>query len=145
MEISIKQFEELSNRELYQILKLRFDVFIIEQRCVYPEYDDIDYDAIHFFMVDNNEVSAYLRVYQKADDVMGIGRVVISQSQRKKGLGQVIMQKAIDYIKNNLEAKQIKISAQLYIQMFYESLGFKQVSDVYDDAGIDHIDMILDL
>lgn len=145
MKIIIKKFKDLTLEQLYKILKLRFDVFVVEQNSIYDEYDNEDYRAIHFFIENKNEVIAYLRVYKKSKLIASLGRVVIHKDYRSKGLVRRIVQKAIDYVSSNLEVSKIKIGAQDYLKKFYESYGFKQESYVYDDGGVPHIDMILDV
>lgn len=126
-------------------MKLRFDVFVVEQNSIYDEYDNKDYNALHFFMEDNNDVISYLRVYKKSETKAYLGRVAISKDYRKQGIGKKIVQEAIDHIKSKWKVIKILIGAQEYLKNFYESYGFKQVSDVYDDCGVPHIDMILDV
>ena len=138
-----KKFEQLTLNELYEILKLRSEVFIVEQNCVYLDADDKDLKAYHLFTFIENKIAAYARLlppnvsYAEAS----IGRVLTASSQRKKGLGIFLMHEAIKQIQLLYTNSSIKIGAQLYLKKFYEGLGFSQTSDVYDEDGIDHIEM----
>lgn len=143
MEIIIKQFDELELKELYGILKLRFDVFVFEQKSIYKEYDAIDFRSTHFFIKENNNVVAYARSYQKNEKIASIGRVVVHQNHRKKGIGIFLMETAIAYTKQTKGFDCIQIGAQEYLREFYKSFGFEQISDTYDDGGIAHIHMEL--
>lgn len=143
MRIYFKKFQELTNIEFYQIFKLRFDVFVIEQNCIYNEFDNIDYEASHIFIEENGEVIAYTRAYHKTKSIDSLGRVVVSPKYRKKQLGRKIVQVSIDYMQKEWQSQEIIISAQYHLKEFYSSFGFEQISQVYDDEGIDHIDMIL--
>ncbi|HKL90636.1 MAG TPA: GNAT family N-acetyltransferase, partial [Allomuricauda sp.] len=97
MEVSVKTFNELTTEELYQILRLRSEVFVVEQDCVYQDVDNKDQKALHVLGIKNNEVVAYTRVFEPGDyfDNVSIGRVVVSQDQRKYGLGKQIMQSSL--------------------------------------------------
>lgn len=143
MEIIIKQFEELELKELYDILKLRFDVFVLEQKSIYDEYDTIDFNSIHFFIKENDKIVAYARLYEKIENIAAIGRVVVHQNQRKKGVGKVLFKSVIEYTKQRESFDWIQIEAQEYLSEFYKSFGFEQTSDTYDDGGVLHIDMEL--
>lgn len=144
MNIRIKSFDELTLDQLYKILKLRFDVFVSEQNSIYDEYDNKDYDAIHFFIEDKESVVGYLRLYKKSLSVVSLGRIVVHKDYRKKGLGRKLVQEAINYSKSNLKVGEIQISAQFYLKEFYEEFGFKATSEAYHDGGVLHIDMVLD-
>lgn len=145
MELFIKQFRELDINDLYDILKLRVDTFILEQECFYEEIDSKDKDAIHIFLKDDNEVVAYLRLFDKGIvfDETTIGRVIAKR--RREGLGTIILKEAIRVAKDKFKADKIKIEAQVYAKKFYENVGFKQVSDIFLEDGIEHIEMILEL
>ncbi|MFD2760079.1 GNAT family N-acetyltransferase [Lentibacillus juripiscarius] len=144
MEWYIKTFGELSNEELYAILKLRVEVFVVEQDCPYPELDDYDQASVHYFLKVNNEIAANVRIvpagtkYSEAS----IGRVVVNPTFRGCGYGQEIMRKAIDYTATVLAEPRIKIQGQEYLERFYTELGFKKISESYLEDGIPHIDMI---
>jgi ElaA protein len=142
--IDIKHFNDLSTRELYQILKARVDVFIVEQNCPYEELDNNDQDCYHLLCKDpKGKIVAVTRIapagliYEEAS----IGRVVTTKEVRGKGLGIEIMKRSMIFCRDQLKANSIKIAAQLYLKKFYEDLGYEQISEIYPWDGIDHIDM----
>jgi ElaA protein len=142
----IKSFTELTTGELYKILQLRNEVFVVEQHCIFQDADNKDQHAHHLMGMLHNELVAYTRLLQKEiayPQYASIGRVVTAQSVRRKGAGKILMQQSINSLNNIYGVQPIKIGAQLYLKKFYESLGFLQTSDVYDEDGIDHIEMIL--
>ncbi|MFB4168071.1 GNAT family N-acetyltransferase [Virgibacillus sp. JSM 102003] len=144
MEWSIKTFDELTNDELYGLLKLRVDIFVVEQDCPYPELDNYDQLALHYFLKINGEFAANVRILpsnSKYEEV-SIGRVSVAVKFRRQGYAQQIMQKAIEYIVNEWKEKRIKVQGQEYLKDFYSGLGFEQVSESYLEDGIPHIDMI---
>lgn len=143
----IKKYDELSIDELYNIIKTRVDVFIVEQQCPYPELDNYDQLSIHYFIKIDNEIAAYVRLLPKNTKYKeaSIGRVLVAEKHRGKGYAKKIMNSAIQYIKNKWQEKEVQIQAQQYLHSFYSSLGFKQISDVYLEDGIPHINMILRL
>ena len=145
MKLNVKFFSELTNEQLYRILKLRYDIFVLEQKSIYDEYDGKDYDAVHIFLQEKKEVLAYLRIYKKSNKVASIGRVVVDQRFRKQGLGRKLMNEGINYIKSNWKTDRLEIGAQEYLKKFYESFGFKPTSQPYDDCGVSHIDMEMKL
>ena len=128
---------------MYDILKLRAEIFVVEQNCVYNDIDNLDKDAIHQFLRKNDELIAYSRLLKPGTRFpdYSIGRVVVKQSERGTGLGMQMMEAAKDYILKNWNAPKIKISAQKYLQKFYEDLGFKVVTEEYLEDGIPHIEM----
>lgn len=144
MQWEMKAFDQLSLQELYAILTLRVDVFVVEQTCPYPEVDGKDPNCLHLLGTDNGELVAYLRILPAglSYDEVSIGRVVIKPSHRGKGLGRPMMEQAIHYITNEWKESQIKIGAQAYLEKFYQSLGFKSVSEVYLEDDIPHLDML---
>lgn len=139
----IKPFKELSLNELYSLLKLRSIVFVVEQNCVYQDIDDKDEKALHLLGEYNNEIVAYARLFKSGDyfDNASIGRVVIHPNVRDKKLGHELMQQAIAAIATYFNETKITISAQLYLQKFYESHQFVKTSDVYLEDDIEHIEM----
>ena len=139
MELSVKSFYELSVDELYRILKLRVDVFVVEQNCPYEEIDDQDQEAIHLYLSDDEKIEAYLRIIDE-DDHAKIGRVIAKK--RRKGLGTTIMKEAIRVCKEVLKKDKIIVEAQTYAREFYEKLGFRAISEPFDLDGIEHIKMI---
>ena len=141
MEIIIRRFNELSVDELYRILKIRVDVFVVEQNCPYEELDNMDQEAIHLYLMEDNKIKAYLRIIDE-DDHAKIGRVI--SMDRHKGYGTIIMKKAIDVCKDELHKDKIKIEAQTYARKFYENIGFVQTSKPFLLDGIEHIEMMLE-
>ncbi len=144
MEFKIKKFEELEVDELYDILRIRNEVFIVEQNCIYQDCDEKDLRAYHLYGVEDNKVIVYLRILEKgvSFDEISIGRVLVDKKYRGKGLAREILLKAIDFTHNKLNEKEIRISAQEYLVSFYKSLGFATISDMYLEDGIPHIEMI---
>jgi len=144
MEAYIKKFNELSLEELYKILRLRNEVFVVEQNCVYQDADGKDVKAIHLFMKDEDEIIAYVRIFKpgKYFDMSSIGRVVVHPKYRGQNLGKTIMKKAMGYVINDLKENNIKISAQTYLKKFYNELGFIEKGEEYLEDGIPHIKML---
>lgn len=143
MNFLIKKFQELSLNELYQLLQLRSEVFIVEQNCVYQDIDGKDEKALHLLGTFENEIVAYVRIFKPSDyfEEASIGRVVVKQNYRNRKWGYDLMQKAIEVTKSELKETNITISAQLYLQKFYENLGFVKTSEVYLEDDIEHIQM----
>ena len=140
-----RHFEQLTPAELYALLRLRSKVFVVEQQCIYLDMDDKDLHAWHVMGYINDELIATTRLLPKGisyPDYISIGRVVNSEKLRGTGIGFELMQQSIDHCKAIFGDQPIKIGAQLYLKKFYESLGFRQVSEVYDEDGIDHIKML---
>ena len=144
MNISIKTFNELSLNELYQILQLRSEVFVVEQDCVYQDIDGKDDKALHIIGDINGEIVAYTRCFDKGFyfEEAAIGRVVVKQEQRKYGYGHQIMKASIEAIKDHFGTEKIKLSAQQYLIKFYESHGFTSLGEGYLEDGIPHIAMV---
>jgi len=143
MRFQIKQFSELSLSELYQILQLRSEVFVVEQDCVYQDIDFKDQKALHILGFKNDRIIAYTRIF-KPDDYFenaSIGRVVVKENERKFGYGHELMKVSIEAIKSKYHQDKITISAQLYLKKFYESHGFTQIGEIYLEDGIPHIRM----
>jgi ElaA protein len=143
LEWKIKRFEALSTKELYALLQLRAEVFIVEQNCVYQDIDGKDEKALHLIGEDNGEIVAYARLFKPHDyfDQASIGRVVVKEHSRSKKLGHILMREAIQVIKTHFDQSKITISAQLYLKKFYESHGFIQTSEMYLEDDIPHIEM----
>jgi len=144
LKIITKSFTELTITELYAILQLRSEVFVVEQDCVYQDIDDKDQKAVHVIGYKNTKVIAYTRIFKSGDyfKQASIGRVVVKKNERKYGYGHVIMKHSINIINNNFKETIIKISAQKYLKDFYESHGFTLVGEEYLEDGIPHIGMI---
>jgi ElaA protein len=142
METVIKKFDELTLAELYEILRARAEVFIVEQNCAYQDLDNVDKNAYHVYLKDESGILAYLRVIDKGErlDEVSLGRVITLK--RRQGLGAAVMRVGIDVAKEKYGAKRIKIGAQAYAKPFYEQLGFRQISGEYMEDGIPHIYMI---
>ncbi|MCR5676157.1 MAG: GNAT family N-acetyltransferase [Lachnospiraceae bacterium] len=136
-----KTFEELTSRELYEILKSRAEVFVKEQNISYVDEDDVDYRSLHIFLMDDGRVVAYLRAYQDADGTIKIGRVLTLVHGR--GLGTELMKHAIKTISEKMDCKIIRMDAQKRAVEFYRRLGFSVDSEEYLEEGIPHVDMSL--
>lgn len=142
----IKNFEALTVNELYAILKLRSEVFVVEQNCVYLDTDGKDPLALHVFGEYDNKIVAYSRLFKPgiSYDTTSIGRVVVSAEYRNKKWGKDLMLQSILAIENHFGVSQITISAQFYLKNFYESLGFLPSGEMYLEDDIPHIKMIKD-
>lgn len=138
-----KKFEDLTPYQLYAILQLRNEVFVVEQACVFQDADDKDQDSHHLMGFLNNKLVAYTRlvppgvIYAE----MSIGRVITAGSVRRMGAGKDLMKQSIEYCYRLFGKGPIRIGAQLYLKNFYQSFGFQQVSEVYLEDGIEHIYM----
>lgn len=143
MEFKIKLFNELTNDELYEINKSRFEVFVEEQKITEQEFDDIDKVCYHLFAVDQGRVIAYCRIIPEGITYIqpSIGRVLVLKSYRKKMLAEKMMKIAIEFITEKLKGNSIVISAQEYILPLYEKLGFKKISETYMEVSIPHVKM----
>ena len=140
----LKKFDELSTKEMYEILRLRSEVFVVEQTCVFLDMDNLDFDSHHMQgRVDGNLV-AYVRILPPglAYAEPSIGRVITSPAHRKVGAGIELMEKAVEETLSLYGKVPIMIGAQLYLKKFYEKFGFRKCSDVYMEDGIEHIKMI---
>jgi ElaA protein len=145
MNWTLKEFSQLTVDELYAILRLRIDVFIVEQNCPFQDADNKDQQAYHLMGYADGSLVAYARLlragisYQEAS----IGRVVSASIVRHSGIGKKLMVESIDTIYRLYGHQPIRIGAQLYLKNFYESFGFQQSSEMYLDDGIEHIEMLL--
>ncbi len=139
----LKKFETLTIEELYSILQLRSEVFVVEQNCVYLDIDLKDKKALHLMGKTNNQLVAYARLFRPNDyfENASIGRVVIQPKYRSKKWGYELMEKATKGILEHFGETKITISAQLYLQSFYEKNGFIKTSDTYMEDDIPHIQM----
>lgn len=144
LQITTKSFQKLTTNELYAILQLRSEVFVVEQNCVYQDIDYKDQKALHILAYKNSKLVAYTRIFKPSDYFLeaSIGRVVVKEDQRKFGYGHEIMRTSIKTIEEQFKTKIIKISAQLYLKQFYESHGFLQKGESYLEDGIPHIAML---
>lgn len=147
-QFKIKAFKDLTVDELYAILQLRETVFVVEQNCIYNDIDNIDQACYHLFSEDQNaeKIIAYTRLVPAniKFDVPAIGRLISDKSYRGKGLGRALMEKSIRETCRIYNTSVIKISAQTYLLDFYSSLGFKSISETYDEDGIEHVDMVIE-
>ena len=143
MEMKSKFFSELSTNELYEILKIRAEIFVVEQNCVYQDMDDKDYDSLHIFFEDGGRGVAYLRAFTKDEDTVQMGRVLTLE--HGKGLGGKLLKEGIEQIRKKQNPKKIYIEAQCYAIGFYEREGFVVCSDEFLEDGIPHVQMILNL
>ena len=143
MEWKVKHYNDLKKDTLYNILKERVEVFVVEQECPYPEIDGKDKKSYHLWAEDNNEIIAYTRIIPKgiAYEESSLGRVLVKMNQRGRGLGRKLMNKSIDFITKELDENEIRISAQERLCDFYVSLGFEKVSEMYLEDEIPHIEM----
>ncbi len=141
----LKAFDELTNIELYNILKERTLVFVVEQNCPYLEIDGKDPYSYHLFKEDNGEIIAYSRIlpagvsYQEAS----IGRVFVKKEYRGQGIAEELLKNSLDFIQNELKETNVKIQAQDYLRKFYNSFGFQTISETYLEDNIPHVDMLL--
>ena len=144
LDIKVKKFNELTIQELYSLLKLRSEIFVVEQDCVYQDLDGKDAKALHILGITKNEIVAYTRIFKPGDyfDIASIGRVAVDKDHRKYGYGKEIMQASINAVKETFKEQQIKISAQTYLGKFYTELGFKAIGKEYLEDGIPHIAML---
>ena len=142
--IFVKSFEELSKLELYKILRLRAEVFIVEQDCVYQDVDDKDQKALHVILKKSEEIIGYTRLFWPGDyfKEASIGRVVISKKERHNNYGSQLMKASILAVSEKMKEQKIKISAQIYLKNFYNNLGFLETGKDYLEDGIPHIAMI---
>ena len=146
MEWKIKSYNSLTLDELYEICKVRYEVFVCEQR-IYQEndFDDIDKKVFHIFLEDKGKIVAYARIIPSGVtyNSAAIGRVLVLKEYRRKGIASELMKRSIDFIKEELKEKKITLSAQLYAKDLYESVGFKVDSDIYNEVDIPHVKMVL--
>jgi ElaA protein len=147
LDIIIKTYQELTKEELYDLLKLRTDIFVVEQNCPYPELDNKDQIAIHVLGMKAAQIAAYTRIFGVNDyfaNHAAIGRIATNDKFRGQNLGRDIVKASIDYCwKLYGKESLIKISAQTYLTTFYESFGFQIEGDEFLEDGIPHIHMVL--
>lgn len=144
MSFIVKKFDELTLDDLYQILRLRSEVFVVEQDCVYQDIDNKDQISYHVLKYKKKELIAYARIFDSGDyfDDPSIGRIIVKKSERKANLGFHLVEFSIQYIEDNFSNTFIEISAQCYLIEFYSSLGFKTFGEEYLEDGIPHIRML---
>lgn len=141
MKLVSKFFDELTTTELYELLKARAEIFVVEQECVYQDIDDIDYDSLHVFYEEEGKVLAYLRAFIKEKDVVQVGRVLTIE--HGKGLGGKLLKAGLEQIKEKYNPTKICMEAQCYATGFYEREGFQICSEEFLEDGIPHVEMEL--
>lgn len=144
MEITVKTFEELTLDELYTILQLRSEIFVVEQDCVYQDIDGKDQESLHVMGMEDDKLIAYSRCIKPGEyfDEASIGRVLVRENYRNLGYGNQIFRVAIQAVETKFNTAKIKISAQIYLVIFYEGHGFKTIGKRYLEDGIPHIAMV---
>ena len=141
--ILIKKFEELTLNELYNIMKLRSKVFVVEQNCVYQDLDDIDKISYHFFIKGNDDnIKSYIRIFEKDEETAQIGRVVTDEKERRKGLASNLIKKGIEFCKKEMKKNKVYLEGQVYCKDLYLHLGFNIISDEFLEDGIPHYKML---
>ncbi|MBR3356717.1 MAG: GNAT family N-acetyltransferase [Solobacterium sp.] len=140
MRIEVLRFEQLSNYQLYDLLKLRSDIFVVEQNCVYGDMDGRDISAVHVLLYDRDVLQAYLRVFLHEDGTVRLGRVV--SRTRGKGYGQAVLKHGIRTAEELFDAEEIVIEAQVYAAGFYGMQGFRIDSEEFLEDGIPHVRMV---
>ena len=143
MKVEAARFDDLDILTLYGILKLRSEVFVVEQNCVYQDIDDVDIRSWHNWQTDNDRFIACARVFEKdlESKTIQIGRVVVAENYRREGRASVVMEKAIDVAKREFGAKKLYLEAQTYAIDFYKQFGFEVCSDEFLEDGIPHVKM----
>jgi len=138
-----KKWEELNKKNLHEILQIRSEVFVVEQKCVYQDIDNKDPKAIHLYGKIKNKIVAYSRIFNEGDfyKEISFGRALVLKNQRGKGLGDELVQKSIEIIKGNWPNKKVKISAQAHLNNFYKKHGFIEKGKEYLEDGIPHVSM----
>lgn len=145
MQVKVSTFKELGLEELYQLLQLRSEIFVVEQECIFLDLDDRDQSALHVLGWEGSELAAYARVFGPGDyfDEASIGRVAVREKFRGRGMGLRIMQESIGAVKQRFGSVDIVLSAQKYLEHFYKDLGFLSEGKEYLEDGIPHIRMVL--
>lgn len=144
MNWNISKFDQLTTRQLYEILRLRGDVFVYEQKCAYPDVDDYDLHAFHLTAWDGNILAGYARILPPASKYpqASIGRVAVRADYRGRGLARELVQQSLDCIAQYFPGQPAFAQSQCYLETFYQSFGFAAIGAPYDDEGIPHVDMI---
>ncbi|MFN4298810.1 MAG: GNAT family N-acetyltransferase [Thermaurantimonas sp.] len=142
----VYRFSELSAAKLYEILRIRNEIFVVEQQSVYNDTDGHDLKALHYTYWQEGDLIAYSRILppNSVYSLASIGRVCVRKSHRSQGLGRSLFAESLEILENAFGKQPIKIQAQLYLKDFYEGFGFRSITDAYDDCGILHIDMVRD-
>ncbi len=144
MNTQIKNFEQLSTQELYAIMRLRNEIFVVEQNCLYQDADNKDLAAYHVMIKSDDTLVAYARILPAGISFpeVSIGRVACDKNARGKGLGKKIMKQSLSFIKSEFGSCTIRIGAQTYLNDFYKSFGFENAGRPYLEDGIEHIEML---
>jgi len=144
LKLKTKNFTELTTKELYELLQLRSEVFVVEQDCVYQDIDGKDQKSLHVLGYKNEELVAYTRIFKPGDyfEKASIGRVVVAENQRQHKFGYAIMKASIEVVKTHYNTSEIKISAQTNLKSFYNNLDFFEIGEEYLEDGIPHIAML---
>lgn len=143
MELTIETFQELTTKELYEILKVRGAIFVVEQSCTYQDIDGLDEASLHLFYEDGGQVQAYLRAFEKEPGIVQMGRVLTLR--HGEGLGGRLLHEGIPVIKEQFQPSKIVIEAQCYATGYYEKAGFQRCSEEFLEDGIPHVRMELTL
>jgi len=143
MNLIAKKFDELTNKELYEILKARSEIFVMEQNIHYQDMDNIDYDSLHCFLMEDDKVIAYLRAFYKEEGIAKVGRVLTLK--HGNGIGKDLLEQSIIAIKEKMRCKKIIMDAQKHAVGFYEQFGFVTTSDDFLEEGVVHQVMELNL
>ena len=145
MKINVYKYQDLGKDKLYEMLKLRSEVFVVEQNCAYQDLDNKDQKALHLIVEENDKIIGYTRIFKSGHFYKNssIGRVLVKKEYRGKDLGKIIMNKSIEQIKKDSSEKKIEISAQKYLLKFYFDFGFKKIGEEYLEDNILHVKMIL--
>ena len=145
MKITVFKYQDLGQERLYEILKLRLEVFVVEQKCAYQGLDNKDEKALHLVGEENNKIIAYTRIFRKGDFFKNssIGRVLVKKEYRNKDYGRIIMRRSIEKLKEDPKEEKIELSAQKYLLKFYSELGFEKKGEEYLEDNIPHVKMIL--
>lgn len=144
----LKKFQDLTLTELYGAMALREQVFTYEQKCTEPDFDFHDPKAWHLLAVDDEKLAAYARIFAPGDyhaHAASFGRLVVAPEYRGKGLARLAIDKSLEFIKKNFNCSIVELSGQSYLTKFYQEAGFNEVGDEYDEAGIPHLKMVLNL
>lgn len=139
MEFRYKTFGELSATELYEIVRARQEIFLMEQNIVCRDFDGVDYDSLHCFLWDGGRVVAYLRAFRGGDGRVHIGRVL--SIRHGEGLGGELMLLSMSKIKEHFGCERITLHSQCHAEGFYLKLGFRPVGEVFLEEGIEHVEM----
>lgn len=139
LKLYIKRFDQLNVSKLYEILKLRQDIFILEQQCLYSDIDFIDEKSLHIYYQEKGKIIAYLRMFEKDTNTCQLGRII--SLNRRQGFGTSLINETLQLLKQEKKYEKVYVEAQKYAIEFYEKLGFYVISDVFLEDGIEHVKM----